>query len=48
MARSINRKCLDCAALSAEEAQQLHGEAGDGCWDAERCKKRRSHYGFVA
>jgi len=44
MARSINRKCLDCAALSAEEAQQLHGEVGDGCWDAERCKKRRSHY----
>jgi hypothetical protein len=44
MARSINRKCLDCAALSADEAQQLHGKAGDGCWDAERCKKRRSHY----
>ncbi|MGG6270947.1 hypothetical protein ACQ4M3_42055 [Leptolyngbya sp. AN03gr2] len=44
MARSVNRKCLTCAALSADEAQQLHGAEGDGCWDAERCKKRRSHY----
>lgn len=44
MARSVNRKCLTCAALSVDEAQQLHGETGDGCWDAERCKKRRSHY----
>ncbi|MGG6264334.1 hypothetical protein ACQ4M3_00350 [Leptolyngbya sp. AN03gr2] len=44
MARSINRKCLACAALTADEAQQLHGAEGDGCWDAERCKKRRSHY----
>lgn len=44
MARSVNRKCLECAALSPEEAQRVHGEAGDGCWDAECCKKRRSHY----
>ncbi|MBE9010246.1 hypothetical protein IQ250_08515 [Pseudanabaenaceae cyanobacterium LEGE 13415] len=44
MARSVNRKCLACAALTADEAQQLHGAEGDGCWDAERCKKRRSHY----
>lgn len=44
MARSVNRKCLECAMLSAEEAQRAHGGEGDRCWDAERCKKRRSHY----
>jgi len=26
MARSIDRKCLACAALSADEAQQLRGD----------------------
>jgi hypothetical protein len=44
MARSVNPKCLSCASLSAYEAQQVHGIKGDGCWDAARCKKRRSHY----
>ena len=44
MPRSIASKCSNCATLSAEQAQQIHGVEGDNCWEAERCKKRRSHY----
>lgn len=40
MARPINRKCLECAALPIEVARQR------SCWmdDREVCHKRRSHY----
>ncbi len=44
MARRANKKCLKCAVLAAEEARQLHGAEGDGCWDDLKCHKRRSHY----
>ncbi len=44
MARSLNRKCLECSKLSVEEARQLHGPQDNGCWDDSRCHKRRSHY----
>jgi hypothetical protein len=44
MARSLNRKCLECSKLPFEEARGLHGPQGDGCWDDSRCHKRRSHY----
>ena len=44
MPRRIDKKCVACAQLSAATAQQLHGKAGDGCWNEKRCRRRRSHY----
>jgi hypothetical protein len=40
MARPVNRKCIECARLSIDEARQYP------CWTDERelCHKRRSHY----
>lgn len=38
MPRPINRRCLDCATRSTDEAQQR------ACWDASRCYDRRSYY----
>ncbi len=44
MPRRINPQCLHCAQLSVDEARQLHGAQGDGCWEESRCHRRRSHY----
>ena len=44
MPRKINKKCVECAQLSATQAQHLHGQEGDGCWVEKRCPRRRSHY----
>lgn len=44
MARRVNKKCLKCSVLDAEEARRLHGPEGDGCWDNLKCHKRRLHY----
>ncbi len=44
MSRPDSEKCRLCAKLSAEAAQQKHGAAGDGCWDAKYCHNRRSYY----
>ena len=44
MPRRIDKKCVECAQLSAMAAQQLHGKEGDGCWNEKRCPRRRSHY----
>ncbi len=44
MPRRINPQCLHCVQLSVEEARQLHGDQGDGCWEESRCHRRRSHY----
>jgi hypothetical protein len=44
MARRVNKKCIECAQLTAVQAQQLHGKEGDGCWHEKRCPRRRSHY----
>lgn len=44
MPRRIDKKCVACAQLSAEKARQVHGPAGDDCWNERRCKRRRSHY----
>jgi hypothetical protein len=51
MARRVNAKCQQCAALSAEEAIVLHGPTGDNCWNPANengwgydCHRRRSHY----
>ena len=44
MPRRIDKKCVECAQLSAATAQQLHGKEGDDCWNDKRCRRRRSHY----
>ncbi len=46
MARPINRKCQDCAFLSADDAKLIHGPEpeGDGCWDEKVCPTRRYRY----
>ena len=46
MARRIDKKCVECAQLSAAQAQQLHGKGknGDGCWHDKRCPSKRSYY----
>ncbi len=44
MSRPVNRKCLECATLSVEDAIHLHGEQGDRCWEPKICHRRRSHY----
>lgn len=44
MPRKIDPKCLECARLPVAEARQLHGPKGDGCWQEQRCHRRRSHY----
>ena len=44
MPRKISKKCIECAQLSAQKAQLLHGPDGDGCWVESRCRRRRSHY----
>ncbi|MEA5463634.1 hypothetical protein [Leptothoe sp. PORK10 BA2] len=44
MPRRVNKKCIECAQMSAAQAQQLHGKQGDGCWSEKRCPRRRSHY----
>ena len=44
MARRVSKKCIECAALSANVAQQLHGKKGDGCWHDKRCPSKRSYY----
>lgn len=43
MPKALPEKCRLCAKLSAIEAKQLHGQAGDGCWDAKVCPNRRSY-----
>ena len=44
MARRVSKKCVECAHLSAADAQQLHGGKGDGCWNDKRCPSKRSYY----
>lgn len=41
--RSIPRKCLVCATLSANDAKARHGSEGDGCWNPRLCPSRRSY-----
>jgi hypothetical protein len=33
MTKSIPEKCKKCAMLSATQAQELHGNDGDRCWN---------------
>jgi hypothetical protein len=41
--RKIPEKCLRCALLEADVAQEVHGPNGDGCWNPKVCYARRSH-----
>ncbi|MDX2239997.1 MAG: hypothetical protein NW224_04860 [Leptolyngbyaceae cyanobacterium bins.302] len=43
MVRTLPEKCRKCAMLSAEQAQVLHGEDGDRCWNPSVCYSRRSY-----
>ena len=43
MAKGIPDKCVRCAMLSAPQAQELHGDNGDRCWNPNICYSRRSH-----
>lgn len=44
MARPVNEKCWHCSQLPVESAREIHGEAGDGCWNEKTCHRKRSHY----
>jgi hypothetical protein len=44
MGRPVNPKCWECSLLDSKTAKELHGEAGDGCWNEKICHRRRSHY----
>ena len=43
MTKIIPEKCKKCAMLSAAQAQELHGNDGDRCWNPAVCYSRRSH-----
>ncbi|PZU94486.1 MAG: hypothetical protein DCE90_14675 [Pseudanabaena sp.] len=43
MAKVIPEKCKKCAMLSADQAQEFHGELGDRCWNPAVCYSRRSY-----
>ena len=44
MARTFNATCWQCSQMPVDAARQLHGDAGDGCWNEKICHRRRSHY----
>ncbi|PSB24394.1 hypothetical protein [Stenomitos frigidus] len=43
MAKTLPEKCRQCAMLSAEQAQALHGMDGDRFWNPSACYSRRSY-----
>ena len=45
MTKGIPEKCKKCAMLSADQAQELHGNDGDRCWNPAVCYSRRSYAG---
>jgi hypothetical protein len=44
MARPAKLKCQLCTMMPATQAKRVHGEIGDGCWDARLCAGRRAFY----
>ncbi len=44
MARPAKQKCQLCAMMPAVQAKRVHGDTGDGCWDARLCAGRRAFY----
>ena len=34
MPKPPNPKCILCAQLPANQAKQVHGAEGDGCWES--------------
>ena len=43
MTKGIPEKCKKCAMLSADQAQEIHGNDGDRCWNPNVCYSRRSY-----
>ena len=44
MPKSTREKCRLCAKLDLEGAIARHGPAGTGCWERDKCHKRRTYY----
>lgn len=46
MGRRTNEKCWACSLLTVSEARRLHDveQSGDGCWNDDTCRSRRSYY----
>ncbi|MBW4552114.1 MAG: hypothetical protein KME35_13550 [Aphanocapsa sp. GSE-SYN-MK-11-07L] len=44
MPKSQSEKCHRCAKLSIEAAIARHGPTGTGCWQGDKCHKRRTYY----
>ena len=44
MARKIDKKCVECAQLTAGQARALHGPKQDNCWKEKTCHSKRSTY----
>ena len=44
MPKSAREKCRLCAKLDMEGAIARHGPAGTGCWEGDKCHKRRTYY----
>ena len=44
MPKSTSEKCRLCSKLSSAEAIALHGSSSKGCWDGDKCRKRRTYY----
>jgi hypothetical protein len=42
--KPVSEKCRLCAKLTATEAIAKHGSTGTGCWDGDKCHKRRTYY----
>lgn len=44
MPRRAPKKCITCSQLSIDDALELHGEAGDRCWNSQVCHAKRTYY----
>lgn len=44
MPKVATEKCRLCAKLSIEDAIARHGQGENGCWDGDKCHKRRTYY----
>lgn len=44
MPKAPSKKCQLCSKLSAADAIAKHGQPETGCWEGEKCHKRRHYY----
>jgi hypothetical protein len=44
MPKTVSEKCRLCAKLTAAEAIAKHSPSGTGCWEGDKCHKRRTYY----